>query len=167
MASPRILALRQEWSQTDEAGTNITNVDSEFGQPRELNKELYDNLFKNSPKRYIVSSSPKCFAAIHKEDFTENFYISDEELEAYAQGVLDILTTENIGAVEIQQDEEAQVDLDDIALLNFLYTVLLNLFTINGFLIVEKALKNNQLKVIFLITMDKMMIEHYLTILNL
>ena len=107
----RVLALRKEF----EAGKN-DDITIEYGKPRDLSAGLYEKLFKKPTDYAIVSSSPKVFSAIHKEDFTENFYISDEELEAYAQGLLDVLTEENIKAVTQQQDEEARVNLDDIAL---------------------------------------------------
>jgi N-acetyl-anhydromuramyl-L-alanine amidase AmpD len=106
----RILALRKEFDPPDSS-----NADN-FGKPRELNDGLYKKLFKEPAKHSIVSSSPKVFSAIHKNDFTDNFYISEDELEAYAQGLLDILTNENINAVLEEEANEAQIDLDDIAL---------------------------------------------------
>jgi len=106
----RILALRREFEPAD------GNVEGKFGNPRGLNLGLYKSLFKDTAKHSVISSSPKVFSAIHKNDFTDNFYISEDELEAYAQGLLDILTNKNIDAVLEQEANEAQIDLDDIAL---------------------------------------------------
>ena len=106
----RILALRREFDPAD------GNAEGAFGSPRELNEGLYKSLFKDTAKHSIVSSSPKVFSAIHKNDFTDNFYISEDELESYSQGLLDILTNKNIDAVLEEEANEAQIDLDDIAL---------------------------------------------------
>ena len=107
----RILGLSREFEEGQPGEVNV-----EYGKPRKLTGTLFERLFSENTKYSIVSSSPKIFSAIHKEDFTENFYISDEELEAYAQGMLDVLTSQNIQAVTNQQEEEARISLDDIAL---------------------------------------------------
>ena len=78
----------------------------------------HDALFKSlftEKDSVIVSSTPKAFAAIHPEDFTDNFYISDIELEAYSQGFLDVCTKENIDEILLDQEIEDE-SLDNIAL---------------------------------------------------
>ena len=107
----RILGLRRTYEEGQPGEVTV-----EYGKPRKLTGTLFERLFNKNTEYSIVSSSPKIFSAIHKEDFTENFYISDEELEAYAQGMLDVLTSQNIQAVTNQQEEEARISLDDIAL---------------------------------------------------
>jgi hypothetical protein len=107
----RILGLRKKFEEGQPGEVTV-----EYGEPRKLTGILFNRLFGKNTDYSIVSSSPKIFSAIHKEDFTENFYISDEELEAYAQGMLDVLTAQNIQAVTNQQEEEAKINLDDIAL---------------------------------------------------
>ncbi len=82
--------------------------------PSASHDALFKSLFEKKDS-VIVSSTPKAFAAIHPEDFTENFYISDEELEAYAQGFLDVCTEENIEEILLDQEVEDE-SLDNIAL---------------------------------------------------
>ena len=106
----RVLGLRKEF-----VGKEGQTYPS-YGKPREINEDLFKSLFNDEHDEYIISSSPKVFSAIHKEDFTDNFYLSEEELEGYAQGMLDILTKSNIEAVQTELNEEAQINLDDIAL---------------------------------------------------
>ena len=82
--------------------------------PSQSHDKLFKSLFEEKDS-VIVSSTPKAFAAIHPEDFTENFYISDEELEAYAQGFLDVCTEANIDSILLDQKVEDE-SLDNIAL---------------------------------------------------
>ncbi len=82
--------------------------------PSASHDALFKSLFEKKDS-VIVSSTPKAFSAIHPEDFTENFYISDEELEAYAQGFLDVCTEENIEEILLDQEVEDE-SLDNIAL---------------------------------------------------
>jgi hypothetical protein len=82
--------------------------------PSQSHDKLFKSLFEEKDS-VIVSSTPKSFAAIHPEDFTENFYISDIELEAYAQGFLDVCTEANIDSILLDQKVEDE-SLDNIAL---------------------------------------------------
>ena len=82
--------------------------------PSQSHDKLFKSLFEEKDS-VIVSSTPKVFSAIHPEDFTDNFYISDEELEAYAQGFLDVCTEENIDDILLDQEVEDE-SLDNIAL---------------------------------------------------
>ncbi len=66
---------------------------------QEKNKQLYDELFVSDSGYRLVSSSPKIFSAIHKDDFGENFYISEEELNYYVDGFIQAIT-DNIEKVK-------------------------------------------------------------------
>jgi len=66
---------------------------------QEKNKQLYDELFVSDSNFRLVSSSPKVFSAIHKDDFGENFYISEEELNYYVDGFIQAIT-DNIEIVK-------------------------------------------------------------------
>ena len=115
----RVLGLRTEF-RTDEGDDsffkNGFTFDNEFGSPLDANKSLYENLFINENDSFIVSSSPKAFCAIHEEDFGDEFFISEEELDAYAEGVLEVLTKQNIESVITSEDLDADELLNDAAL---------------------------------------------------
>ena len=64
----------------------------------EKNEGLYNDLFKTKDMS-IVSSSPKVFSAIHKDDFGDEFHISDAELDAYVEGFIDAVNEANIDTV--------------------------------------------------------------------
>ncbi len=84
----------------------------------EKNKQLYDELFVSDSGYRLISSSPKVFSAIHPEDFTENFYISEEELNYYVDGFIKAVT-DNVAKVKeavIKEDstiENLDSGLDD------------------------------------------------------
>jgi hypothetical protein len=80
------------------------------------NKRLYDDLFKNKPDYSIVSSSPKIFSAIHKDDFNEDFYLSDSELDAYIEGFLDTIEENIEGVITNVNEEDSSVDFEESAL---------------------------------------------------
>ena len=112
----RVLGLRTEF-RTDEGDDsffkNGFTFDNEFGAPLDANKSLYKNLFIDDNDSFIVSSTPKAFCAIHEEDFGDEFFISEEELDAYSEGVLEVLTKQNIEGIITSQDLDADELLDD------------------------------------------------------
>jgi hypothetical protein len=80
------------------------------------NKQLYEDLFKNKPDYSIVSSSPKIFSAIHKDDFNEDFYLSDSELDAYIEGFLDTIEENIEGVITNVNEEDSSVDFEESSL---------------------------------------------------
>ena len=103
----RILALRKEFSgEKNTDGQIIT----------ESNTNLYKDLFKNKPDMSIVSSSPKVFSAIHKDDFGDEFHISDAELDAYVEGFIDTVNEANVGTVIDEYNKDSEVSFDDSGL---------------------------------------------------
>ena len=150
------------------AGLKINSGD---GTNSEANKKLHDSLFVNTADRFVVSSSPKVFSAIHPDDITDNFYISDKELEAYAQGFLDIATKENIESIlldkAVEDESLSNVALDDSDIKLSLYRSFKS-YTINGYPTANQKV-GEQLKAISLIIMILKIqtVELYSTILGL
>ena len=103
----RILALRKEFS--GKSNTNEQKIS-------ESNVKLYEDLFKNKPDMSIVSSSPKVFSAIHKDDFGDEFHISDAELDAYVEGVIDAVKQANVDTVITEYNKDSEVSFDDSGL---------------------------------------------------
>ena len=115
----RVLALRKSFENEPSNDSILSNgftFDNEFGDPRKENEKLHNKLFIDDNKYFIISSSPKVFSAIHKDDFGDEFFISEEELDAYSEGVLEILTPKNIEAVVTSEDLDADELLDEAAL---------------------------------------------------
>jgi hypothetical protein len=77
------------------------------------NKVLYDELFVKDSGYRLVSSTPKVFSAIHPDDFGENFYISEEELDFYIEGFIQAVS-DNVGDVIDNLVKEDSAKLDDI-----------------------------------------------------
>jgi hypothetical protein len=102
----RILALRKEFSgDSDTNGQKI--LDS--------NTKLYEDLFKTKDMS-IVSSSPKVFSAIHKDDFGDEFHISDAELDAYVDGFIDAVNEANVDTVITEYNKDSEPSFDDSGL---------------------------------------------------
>ena len=102
----------------DEVDVNNPKADAAIG---DLNKDLNETFYK------IISSSPKLFAAIHPQDFTENFYITKEELKSYVKGFFRAVS-QNVD-IAIKENDESSVNselfldtaLDDIDIKLSLY----------------------------------------------
>jgi|688.fasta_scaffold161119_1 D-alanyl-D-alanine carboxypeptidase len=77
------------------------------------NKVLYDELFVKDSGYRLVSSTPKVFSAIHPDDFGENFYISEEELDFYIEGFISAVS-ENVDDISqnIVKEESNNNDLE-------------------------------------------------------
>jgi len=81
----------------------------------EKNEGLYNDLFKTKDMS-IVSSSPKVFSAIHKDDFGDEFHISDAELDAYVEGFIDAVNEANVDTVITEYNKDSEVSFDDSGL---------------------------------------------------
>jgi hypothetical protein len=84
------------------------------------NKVLYDELFVKDSGYRLVSSSPKVFSAIHPDDFGDNFYISEEELDFYIDGFISAISDnvddviDNLVKEEANQINDLESGLDDL-----------------------------------------------------
>jgi hypothetical protein len=85
MAGVRLISLKDELEQRD---NYVTDSDLEFKDFDKNNKVLFNKLFIDDSKYKLISSSPKIFSAIHKDDFGKNFYISEAEMDYYISGFL-------------------------------------------------------------------------------
>jgi hypothetical protein len=85
MAGVRLISLKDELEQRD---NYVTEADLEFKDFDKNNKVLFNKLFIDDSKYKLISSSPKIFSAIHKDDFGKNFYISEAEMDYYISGFL-------------------------------------------------------------------------------
>ena len=116
-----------------------------------VNDKLHSSLFNDSPKDYVVSSSPKIFSAIHPDDITDNFYISDKELEAYAQGFLDVATQENIQELLLDKEVEDE-GLSNVALDDSDIKLSLNPYMINGLqIVVNQPIQKEDISLIIMV----------------
>jgi len=70
------------------------------GLKKDKNDELYKELFVTDSKYRLISSSPKVFSAIHPEDFGEDFYISEDELNSYVDGFIQAVTDNSKKIIE-------------------------------------------------------------------
>jgi hypothetical protein len=109
----KILGLRRDFQQ----GTDEVDVEKSQFKPKfhAANEQLFADLFTNDPNYILVSSSPKVFSAIHEEDFTENFYIHEEELEEYLDGFISVIKENGDDTIESTQEDTDQI-LRDAAL---------------------------------------------------
>jgi hypothetical protein len=109
----KILGLRRDFQQ----GTDEVDVEKSQFKPKfhAANEQLFADLFTNDPNYLLVSSSPKVFSAIHEEDFTENFYIHEEELEEYLDGFISVIKENGDDTIESTQEDIDQI-LSDAAL---------------------------------------------------
>ena len=80
----------------DEVDVNNPKADAAIG---DLNKDLNETFYK------LISSSPKIFSAIHPQDFTENFYITKEELKSYVKGFFRAVS-QNVDIAIKENDED-------------------------------------------------------------
>ena len=92
MAGPtgnRVSGLRKGFLTDDEhRGDWWCTSEQDFkveGTAIKRNNNLLNHLLEDSGEA-LISSTPKTFTAIHKDDFTEDFCLSEEELDSYVDG---------------------------------------------------------------------------------
>ena len=87
------------------------------GLKKDKNDELYKELFVTDSKYRLISSSPKVFSAIHPDDFNEEFYISEDELNSYVDGFIQAVTDNSKKIIEsITQNTDNNDNIADSAL---------------------------------------------------
>ena len=91
MCARRISALRKKYEGDSSTAKKIATTALKQSQ------ELYEHLLEDS-KVNLISSTPKTFVAINQKDFTEDFYLSEEELDSYVDGFFAAIN-ENSGKV--------------------------------------------------------------------
>ena len=85
--NPRIYGLRKEITDLSNNVFNISGSGKDVSKDdTSRNKKLHEYLFTDDSKTNLVLGTPKVLNAIHKEDFTEDFHISEEELKYYCDG---------------------------------------------------------------------------------
>ena len=96
MAGPtgnRVSGLRKGFLTDDEhRGDWWCTSEQDFkveGEAIDRNNNLLNHLLEDSGEA-LISSTPKTFTAIHKDDFTEDFCLSEEEIAQLAKCVITI-----------------------------------------------------------------------------
>ena len=122
MAVGRILGVRKTF---EAASVGMLEFESDASEGLLAKEKTYKDGFKNRPvnlrkylwnsdsKLSIVSSSPKVFAGINEADFGEEFYIHEDELDAYCQGFAESI----IANIEDVYNEGIEADLEEDSLL--------------------------------------------------
>ena len=96
----RVSALRKEFNVDEEYDTDILNtsekdfeLEAAEGKTSvtDRNESLLDHLITEDSGLRLVSSTPKVFAAINENDFNEDFYLSEEELDSYVDGFVEAI----------------------------------------------------------------------------
>jgi len=83
------------------------------------NDVLAKFLYKDDSKKNLVLGTPKVLQAIHKEDFTEDFHLSEEELNSYCEGFAEAIienikdTYDKIISLGVNEADLAESALDD------------------------------------------------------
>ena len=108
-----LIALKKEFTQADNYFNDADIVNPKFD---ESNMPLFNKLFIDDSNYKIISSSPKAFSAIHKDDFTENFHISDKEFDAYIIGFVESIRANIAEVIEKAVESGAEDDLNKAAL---------------------------------------------------
>ncbi len=123
----RVSALRKEFLVDEDYATNgfytsekyfeITETKEGKTTPPQRNENLLEHLITEDSGLRLVSSTPKVFAAINENDFNEDFYLSEEELDSYVDGFVEAIKAkaDNIFTGLIDSGTN-QVDLVDSAL---------------------------------------------------
>ena len=113
MAGVRLISLKDKLEQRD---NYVTEADLEFKDFDENNKVLFNKLFIDDSKYKLISSSPKIFSAIHKDDFGRNFYISEAEMDYYISGFLQSVKDNVEDILDKSVADGAEDDLNKAAL---------------------------------------------------
>ncbi len=89
----RVYGLRTDFTEGDFSWYQPTpqekdkGANSEFNaKDKAINAKLLKFLTEEDSETALVSSTPKIFSAIAKQDFNEDFYIHEDELDAYCEG---------------------------------------------------------------------------------
>ena len=109
-----LTALRGIFKQSE--NNIIFDADQDSSDVRKDNAILFNKLFIEDSGYKLVSSSPKVFSAIHKSDFTENFYISEEELNSYITGFISSVNNNISEVITTAVESGAEDDLNKAAL---------------------------------------------------
>jgi GH24 family phage-related lysozyme (muramidase) len=109
----QLISLRRKFEQAD---NYIFDADLDTNTLTKNNKILFNRLFVEDSKYKLISSSPKVFAAIHKDDFTDNFYLSEVEMDAYISGFIESVNDNIQTALDKAIADGAEDDLNKAAL---------------------------------------------------
>ncbi len=123
----RVSALRKEFLVDEDYAANAFYTSEKYFEinipkdgkttPPQRNESLLEHLTTDDSGLRLVSSTPKVFAAINKEDFNEDFYLSEEELDSYVDGFVEAIKAKADGVFTGLIDSGTnQVDLVDSAL---------------------------------------------------